>query len=95
MADKPLPGSLNVRQMRAYLASLSDRMPMFTITDHPADFPDFYVARLSLTLPRPAVLDVAIMDESLERLRVTMEALGLTRLERSPQDDPVVVETWL
>lgn len=88
-------GSLNIPNMIAYLATLNHRLPMFTITDHPTDWPDFYVARLFLTLPDVVDLPVVIMDPDLENLRETMEALGLTCLPRSPGDNPIILESWL
>jgi hypothetical protein len=91
----PTPGTLNMVETRIYLHSLRDRLPMFVITDHPTDWPEFYVARLHLTLPEDALLPFAIMDPSLDRLRDTMEALGLVCLSRDPLDHPAIVETWL
>jgi hypothetical protein len=88
-------GSLSIRDTRTYLWSLRDRLPMFTITDHPTDWPDFYVARLHLSLPEPTPMPLVIMDRSLDRLQTTMEALGLVKLMRDPADDPVILETWL
>ena len=87
--------SLNIADTRAYLYTLRDRLPMFAITDHPTDWPDFYVARLHVSLPAPQPLPLVIMDKSLERLQTTMEALGLVKLMRDPADDPIIVETWL
>ena len=42
---------LRLGEVRAYLDTLRDRLPMFIVTDHPSDWPDYYVARLHLTLP--------------------------------------------
>ena len=92
---KAEPHALSIPDTRVYLHSLQDRLPLFTITDHPTDWPDFYVARLSLSLPEPQVMPFAIMDRSLERLQTTMEALGLVKLMRDPADDPVILETWI
>ena len=82
-------------QMHVYLDTLRDRLPVFTVTDHPTDFPDFYVARLHLSLPQPQPMPLTIMDKNLERLQTTMQALGLVKLDRSPEDDPVILETWI
>jgi hypothetical protein len=88
-------GALSIPDMLTYLHDLHDRLPMFVITDHPSDFPDCYVARLHLTLPNDVSLPVAVMDPSLDRVRDTMEALGLVCLSRHPEDHPAIVETWL
>jgi hypothetical protein len=95
MSGEAVALSLNIPETRAYLATLRERLPMFTVTDHPKDWPDFYVARLALTVPELTLLPLAIMDPDLDRLRETMAALGLVCLTRDPRDDPVVVETWL
>lgn len=91
----PRPHALAIQDTRRYLAELRDRLPMFTITDHPTDYPDFFVARLALTLPAVEITAFAIMDADLDRLRETMEALGLVKLDRMPGDSPAVVECWL
>jgi hypothetical protein len=88
-------GSLNIPNTIAYLSTLQHRLPMFTITDHPTDWPDFYVARLHLSLPEPVPMPMAIMDRDLDRLRETMRALGGTCLMRAEADDPIIVESWL
>jgi hypothetical protein len=88
-------GSLSIPDTRHYLWTLRERLPVFVITDHPTDWPDFYVARLRLALPKDTPMPLVIMDRDLERLQETMQALGLTKLMRSPEDDPVIVETWI
>lgn len=87
--------ALAIQDTRRWLYELRDSLPMFTVTDHPTDFPDFFVARLHLTRPEPHATAFAIMDRDLDRLRETLEALGLVKLARSPEDDPVILETWL
>ena len=74
---------------------MSILLPMFTISDIPADWPDFYVARLHLCLPEPTATDFIMMHPDLEYLQETMEALGLVKLMRDPADDPVIVESWI
>jgi hypothetical protein len=90
-----VPGSFDISSAQVYLHTLRDRLPMFVITDHPTDWPEFYVARLHLTLPKDELMPLAFMDHNLERLQTTLEALGLVKLMRSPEDDPVILETWL
>jgi hypothetical protein len=86
---------LSVEDTLLYLHTLVDRLPMFVVTDHPTDFPDDYCARLHLSLPRPVAMPFVITDPDLERLRDTLEGLGLVHLDRSPGDDPVVLEVWV
>ena len=81
--------------MARWLAQHRDFLPMFTIYDHPTDWPDFYVARLWWTLPEAKATDFTIMDRDLERIQTTIDALGMVRLDRSPEDDPKILETWI
>lgn len=84
-----------IREVRSSLYALRDRLPIFTITDHPKDFPDAYVARLHLTLPAPEALPLIFKNPDLEAVRAVMRTMGLVKLDRSPEDDPVILETWL
>lgn len=72
-------------------------LSMWTIYDHPIDAPDLYVARKWLVGPGETVIatDETITREKLEDIRESMVSAGLTRLHRQPEDDPVIVETWL
>jgi hypothetical protein len=66
---------------------------IWTICAHPKDFPKSFVARPHSTKYNKA-LDYYLLDETLEGLRAKLPT-GLTRIERAPQDDPVIVETWI
>jgi hypothetical protein len=67
---------------------------VWTIYDHPSDFPDSYVVRPHSTkLGSP--LTVHIQHAQLDHVRGALEHLGLTCLPRSPEDDPSILETWL
>ncbi|ART57093.1 hypothetical protein CBP35_19450 (plasmid) [Acidovorax carolinensis] len=59
--------------------------------DSPIDLPGRFVARKWL-LDQPT--NELLQDKTLEGLRAKLPQ-GLTRLERSPQDDPKIVETWI
>lgn len=78
-----------------YLYGVREQLPLFTLYDHPADYPDVYIARLWLTLPEARPTDYAMTCESVEPIREQMINLGLTRLERAPEDDPSILETWI
>lgn len=68
---------------------------IWTIYDHPKDYPDSYVARLSLVGPGiTAVTNAMFTADTLEELRRLLP-LGLTRLPRQERDDPVIVEVWI
>lgn len=75
----------------------TDALAMWTVYDHPSDYPDKYVARLFL-VGRGGTEATAsiIIAPSLEVLRKTLLVdMGLHRLDRSPGDDANIVETWL
>lgn len=84
------------RDERQQLPPNEEPLLMWTIYDHPKDFPKSFVARpFSISCggpPRPMQFHV---EGTLEQLRQSFEAIGLTCLARSPDDDPVIVETWL
>jgi hypothetical protein len=72
------------------------RKKVWTVYDHPADFPAVYVARewrMRDGLPMPSGLTLTHVD--IEVLRKELAAMGLVRLERAEDDDPVIMETWL
>lgn len=66
-------------------------LELWTIYDSPTDLPGRFVARKWL-LDQPT--GVLLQDKSLEGLRGKLP-LGLARMERSEQDDPKIVETWI
>lgn len=71
-------------------------LPMWTVYDHPRDFPYSFVARLSLIKEGAAEVTEAFMcTPDLDELRSWLTELGLVPLSRFPLDDPVVVEVWL
>lgn len=70
-------------------------LSMWVVYDHPADAPDTFVARRwDVTAGDPTATSYLFTADTLEDLRAKLP-LGLTRLDRSPLDDPVIVETWL
>jgi hypothetical protein len=71
---------------------VSKILSMWTVYDHPSDYPDKYVARcFSGEQPTSSI----IIAENLEVIRyILCLEMGLTR-QRSPEDDPKIVEVWL
>lgn len=65
---------------------------IWTVYDHPSDFPDKFVARLFL-YDRPT--EHAIVADSVEELRAIFRNYGLIALSRQPADDLVIMETWI
>ncbi len=75
---------------------MSGSLSMWTVYDHPKDWPRYFVARrweVNGEGIKPTG-DVEL-DVDLNRIRRNMIQKGLTPLCRDPTDDPTIVETWL
>jgi hypothetical protein len=73
-----------------------DPLVMWTVTDHPTDLPDWYVARKTLVVPGATVMTNDVRKTStLDELREQLARMGLTPIARDPKDDPKIVEVWL
>jgi len=75
-------------------------LDLWTLYDHPRDFPRHIVARRHRIMHAshqgtiPAM--IGGLYDSLAEARWDMEMLGLSGpLPRKPTDDPVIIETWL
>lgn len=72
-----------------------------TIYDHPRDFPAFFVVRAWIIVrgggAEPIHSREAQLFNTLEEARAYVAdlPLGLVLIPRSPEDDPVITETWL
>jgi phage FluMu protein Com len=72
-------------------------LPIWTVFDHPRDYPDGYIARCFETgggQPDPVPTNFTLMGE-LPLIRAALERSGLTCLTRNPQDDANIMESWL
>lgn len=67
----------------------------YTIYDHPADYPDQFVVR-AWAVSEGVVIAYAPVGfaDTLEDARYLIPQ-GRTRIDRTQQDDPVIVESWL
>ena len=76
---------------------MNKHLSIWTVYDHPLDYPSSYVARLfEVESGEVTVTKSIIIHDDLESLRNTLGSeMGLTRLARSDKDDPFIVETWL
>jgi hypothetical protein len=90
-----MSGGFDFAETAKMLHALGSQLPMFVVTDHPSDEPEYFVARLYLTLPQNTPTNFTLKHPELEPLQDVLEALGLTKLMRDPADDPVIVEVWL
>lgn len=70
-------------------------LPLWTITFDPIDCPGLYVARMHVAgAGVGAATSAAVSGFTLEEVRAVLPP-GMIRFERFPNDDPVIVESWL
>lgn len=74
---------------------MSDKLAIWTVYDHPSDYPNAFVAHLSEVDATGAVSGFAIFSENLDELRAALASQGLIKLTRSQEDDPKIIEVWL
>lgn len=67
------------------------KLPLICVYKNPADYPNKYVARL-WDVDKPTTL-VAIAD-SFEEIRAAKPP-EMVIMQRQPNDDPVIIETWI
>jgi hypothetical protein len=71
------------------------KLHIWTVYDHPSDFPDCFIARLSLVAADGIVTTMeTVTGATLDELRSRLPR-GLHRLNREHADDPAIVEVWL
>lgn len=72
-----------------------DGLAMWTVYDHPIDYPDLFVARRFRIVAGldPIAEPGVIMGATLDEVRALLPQ-GLICLGRAPGDDPAIVETW-
>lgn len=67
-------------------------MPIITIFNSPTGYPGKYVARV-FDVGKPT--NLAAVAGTYEDLLEAIPTRQMVRLERNPNDDPVIVETWV
>ena len=73
---------------------MSDDLSLWTIYDHPLDHLDSWVVRRWAVGPDGAVPAESYCCETLEDARKCVPP-DLWNLGRQPEDDPLIVETWV
>lgn len=78
-------------------AAVSEQLlVMWTIYDHPTDWPEWYVARAFTITPEGSEPgDTVELHRDIEALRRAMQRRGLYCLPRNEGDEPQIVETWI
>ena len=67
------------------------RLPLICVYNNPSDYPGKYVARV-WDVDRPT--NVVAIADSLEEIREAKPP-EMMIMDRIPNDDPVIVETWI
>ncbi len=73
---------------------MSEPLTMWTIYERPLDFPNCYVVRRWTVEEGKTVAHECLLADSLEKARKLVPPHS-TRMDRFPEDDPVIVETWI
>jgi hypothetical protein len=70
---------------------------MWTVYERPSDFPEHYVARrFEISKEGPVPSNAVVLAPDLDLLRGALMDMGLSvRLERNPEDEAQIVETWM
>lgn len=78
------------------LVDFSDmKLPMVVVYDHPADYPDAYVARI-WEMKGNLPTNTLIKKETLHEIREDIRSVGFMHyIQRAEEDDPVIVEAWI
>jgi hypothetical protein len=70
-------------------------LAMWTVYDHPTDYPNQFVARKFLVNSKGVVrTNDMFLADTLEEIRDLLPP-GLMNLYRYAQDDPNIIETWI
>jgi hypothetical protein len=72
-------------------------MNLWTVYDHPTDYPNSFVARRGIVSEGGEFkqTDDVIVSNSLDEIRTQLRGRGLAYLPRNPKDEPQIVEVWL
>lgn len=80
---------------------IPEGLVMWTVYDHPEDYPNEFLARMWVVPTGPGVDHEPIFtgqimaSTDLHLIRRWMQHQGLACITRNPDDDPVILETWL
>lgn len=74
---------------------MSDAVELWTVYDHPRDYPHYFVARRFLIAGNQLLTTSEIVAcIQLAPLREALARRGLVPIARYSDDDPVIVESW-
>ena len=67
--------------------------PIWTIYDHPRDYPEHFVVRVFYGLEKESQADT--FDTLEDARRFVLQQGGSFNLHRKEEDDPVIAESWI
>lgn len=74
----------------------ASELPMWTVYNHPRDFPSQFVARKHFVGAAGTRATTEILKaDDIASLRQMLAVQRLVPIQRDPSDDPVIMETWL
>lgn len=74
---------------------MTEPLTTWTLYDHPADFPDGFVARKFIGDQPTDEFVVAGSLDDIRRLVRNLAEPGAVCFPRDPTDDPAIIETWI
>ncbi len=76
---------------------MADELDMYVVYVNPRDYPEAIVARRHVVTRNGCLVDIkpALVAGNIDTVRQYMEGMGLKRMSRHPDDDPVIAEIWL
>jgi hypothetical protein len=71
-------------------------LSMWTVYERPRDYACGFVARrFEITRDGPKPTQMTLKCLELEPIREKLANAGMVRLDRNPEDEPQIVETWV
>lgn len=73
---------------------MTEKLAIWTVYENPSDYPGKFIARKIIVGADPHSNTTMVDGDSLSEVREKIPGV-LFRMERHPDDDPVIVETWM
>jgi hypothetical protein len=71
-------------------------LSLWVVCQNPSDAPGLFTVRRHIAHgPQAGPTNDVLVSPDLETIREEMRRRGLVRMERYPEDLPVIVETWI
>jgi hypothetical protein len=76
--------------------AVPDALSIWVVCENPSDAPGLFTVRRHVAYgPQAGPTDEGFACAALEPIREEMRRRGLVRMDRYPNDLPVIVETWI